>query len=365
MSRLLIVLNGILFLNALSFAHTVILPKQSTDFSVQTAKQALDLCSKHFADKTKAVFSEYGFSIVAQKYYDKDTDEVTHSSAFTLGRGKATVGGVSKETFLLVIRGTNGSEWYSNFDFAPSKSNDASFSENFLFSAQDIFLSAYELIKKQETTANPIILICGHSRGAACANILGVLFDAVMNQKNVYVYTFATPATMRGRPYDVHNIFNVINPCDLVPKVPLASWGYYRAGKDIMLGGAYRVKQLDEIVSSLTDISPTIESYYSDRHSITESGLSVDGITVYEVMELLSERLALITMTANGIHTSTASNESSTAFQLLASMSSESDFCPLVSAIQQLFSDNGYTAKQIVNEHMPETYMTLLDKMGE
>ena len=81
-----------------------------------------------------------------------------------------------------MIRGTNDGEWYSNFDFAPSHSADAVFAENFLFAAQNVFLSLDEILKGEE---NPLLLVAGHSRGAACANLLGVLLDAAYDPANV------------------------------------------------------------------------------------------------------------------------------------------------------------------------------------
>jgi hypothetical protein len=354
-NRLIIVFTMFFSTCILCFAETMTLPNQSTEFSYQSASQALELCSKHFADKTKVVFSKYGLGIVIQKYYDKTKDDVAHTSAFTLGKGKSRINGVMKETFVLVVRGTNASEWYSNFDFAPSHKNDTCFSENFLFSAQDIFLTAYDLIEKQKTIDHPIVLICGHSRGAACANILGVLFDAVMNKENVYVYTFATPNTMKGESYNADNIFNIINTNDLVTKIPLASWGYCRAGKDIVLGEDEYVKELGDAIGLLYSLSPTIESYYNDRHSMTGAGLSPNGMTAYEVMELISERLALITATHVDIDVG--------GLEQFAALSSESDFSPLISSLQALMVNDGRKAKKVLDEHMPETYMKLLAEM--
>ena len=33
------------------------------------------------------------------------------------------------------------------------------------------------------------------------------------------------------------NIFNILNPSDMVPRLPLASWGYSRYGRDLWLPG--------------------------------------------------------------------------------------------------------------------------------
>ena len=48
--------------------------------------------------------------------------------------------------------------------------------------------------------------------------------------------TFATPAAIKDPPQEGYeNIFNIINPADLVPQVMPAEWGYGRYGVDLFL----------------------------------------------------------------------------------------------------------------------------------
>lgn len=51
-------------------------------------------------------------------------------------------------------------------------------------------------------------------------------------------YTFASPGcttseNARAERYD--NIFNIVNPADIMPALPLAAWGYARYGVDMEL----------------------------------------------------------------------------------------------------------------------------------
>ncbi len=92
------------------------------------------------------------------------------------------------------------------------------------------------------------IVVTGHSRGAAVANLLGSMLDksppsspfCAVDRRNVFVYTFAPPnVTLRSdvpceaRVYD--NIFNIVNPEDMVPRVPLVIWQSRRHGRDFVL----------------------------------------------------------------------------------------------------------------------------------
>ena len=91
----------------------------------------------------------------------------------------------------------------------------------------------------------------GHSRAAAVANVLGAYL--INEGKEPFVYTFACPNTTTASDADNYKgIFNVVNGDDLIPKLPLASWGFCRYGTDRLLtvsehsgnrtvtGGAYK-----------------------------------------------------------------------------------------------------------------------------
>jgi predicted lipase len=82
---------------------------------------------------------------------------------------------------------------------------------------------------KVDSSAEKIIYVVGHSRGAAIANLLGAKYEADANYKT-YVYTFAAPNnTINKKTYKT--IFNVINTDDLVPYLPLTAWEFTNYGK--------------------------------------------------------------------------------------------------------------------------------------
>ena len=114
------------------------LPAVTTEYAPFLAVGALTLCSGHTAEKTAALLSGAGFDIVAQHGYDKSAADPAHTCAWTLASRERIYGGAPRTLFAVVVRGTEGGEWYSNFDFAPSHSDDATFAENFLFAAEDV-----------------------------------------------------------------------------------------------------------------------------------------------------------------------------------------------------------------------------------
>ena len=123
-------------------------------------------------------------------------------AAYTLASKTIASDGDGKPVTLLFvgIRGTYGAEWLSNFNFLGAGSDDADHRG---------FKAAEEEVEKAVRSyasdlgidpAHTRILITGHSRGGAIANI-----------------------------------FNVVNEADIVTQLPLSSWGFGRYGSTITL----------------------------------------------------------------------------------------------------------------------------------
>ena len=160
--------------------------------------------------------------------------------------------GAEKTLFLVSIRGSYGSEWLSdlNMGSAAAYDMDEITHEGFAQAACEIVDELAARITEEAGlggTDDIALLFTGHSRGAATANIAAAYADEMSRGlrvlaplSSIYCYTFATPEvttfdTARDALYD--NIFNIMNPSDMVPRLPLASWGYERYGHDLWLPG--------------------------------------------------------------------------------------------------------------------------------
>ena len=150
------------------------------------------------------------------------------------------------------IRGSYGSEWLSDLNMGDAAVYDMDeiTHEGFAQAAREIVDDLVVRITEEARlggTDDICLLFTGHSRGAATANIAAAYADEMSQGlrvlaplESIYCYTFATPEvttfdTARDALYD--NIFNIMNPSDMVPRLPLASWGYERYGHDLWLPG--------------------------------------------------------------------------------------------------------------------------------
>lgn len=165
--------------------------------------------------------------------------------------------GAPRDLILVSVRGSYGSEWLSNLDLTSDESTDHG---GYCRASQEICEELGTWVDESVADgANVSVLLVGHSRGGAVANLVAAEIDdcragvqpvavqdpgqaddlsALGTVDHLYAYTFASPATTlstqaRSARYD--NIFNIANPSDIMPYLPLSSWGYERYGVDMEL----------------------------------------------------------------------------------------------------------------------------------
>lgn len=180
---------------------------------------------------------------------------------FTFATKRAFLGGEMRDVLFVLLRGTFGrTEWVSNMNacnawgaqLEPRTEAQPPHHEGFNRAADCVAaaLAAY-IASNRIDLATAKVVVTGHSRGAAVANILGARLDeasdgiapspfAGVRRDNIFVYTFATPNSVMRTDVDVSaprydNIFNIINPEDMVPLVPILKWNARRYGHDLHL----------------------------------------------------------------------------------------------------------------------------------
>ena len=180
-------------------------------------------------------YAKLGFDKVDYYNYGVTLNDSSDKVAYSIGR--KTLGDGSTLVTAFIRGGGYGAEWASNFnltDEAMAQGYHQGFS-----AASDEVLDTLTATLAQ--ISGPVkVWITGYSRGAATANLLaGKLDDYAQTTdrlaaENIFTYTFATPCgVLPGRDPEAEiygNVFNIVNPGDLVTMVAPAAWGYGRYG---------------------------------------------------------------------------------------------------------------------------------------
>jgi len=238
---------------------------------------------------------------IMQKDYEAS---VPHSVAITIANRVVTdEKGVPKTLYALIIRGTEGkAEWISNFDVGFSDIahgfNQAAIRVMGHFAR---YVNEYPPLNGNYSTGNYLLWTCGHSRGAAVANLIaGNYITKHLKSDNVYAYTFATPNVDKNATI-CKNIYNFIIDGDLVPRLPLSKWGFERYGLTIY----YSKESINGIILNsnrnttmftnlLAEKVETQEEYAKRTKAVLQAlkGEPALGIELYELKVVLSALLS-------------------------------------------------------------------------
>ena len=254
--------------------------------TVANSESAHYQAGSNVPDYMESLLAQLGFenaSTASYEYRSEIIDQLsavfepngTDVTAYTIASKHITSSATGEKKLLVAVavRGSYGTEWLSNLQMGISSGivegislgsgDHTGFSEASMELSSAIF--SYLDGLGQTELGDVSLLLCGHSRGGATANLTGAYFDQVsgdfeeliaskegqgpdaqaldlpneyIHRDSVFCYAFATPGVTdnedcRGALYD--NIFNVLNPSDLVPRMPLASWGFARYGHDLWL----------------------------------------------------------------------------------------------------------------------------------
>lgn len=277
---------------------------------------------------------ELGFSEVSTDSYqyrsevmDQVLNLVTRQEdtvAYTLARKRVTgPDGGTRAVILVVVRGSYGSEWLSNLNIGTTTAERMAQQYNhsgYVEAADEIATALAPWVSESHERGDEVsLLLVGHSRGGAIANLVAAWADDELAQlaadpsgaaaaleaeagdalgmapgDTVAGYTFASPGcttTADARAARYRNIFNVVNPADLVPQLPLASWGYARYGVDLCLpalddeGFEDRYAAMKEAYAELTDLE-TGDPYDPDAVHAVQAVVDEVGAKVGSAAEL-------------------------------------------------------------------------------
>ncbi|MCL2299222.1 MAG: hypothetical protein FWC27_03635 [Firmicutes bacterium] len=243
------------------------------------------------ARNVRDLYKAIGFTPLRYFHYDAPMDDEEDKAAFSFAEKRLELNGRDTVLLALVIRGGNyGGEWVSNGNVGDGM-NHAGFEA----AATEAVKEAEKLLAAYPKNLAVKLWITGYSRSAGITNLAAAALDrsiaqgkSPLQKDNLFVYAFAVPANTKdpeagGAMYS--NIFNIINPVDVILLVPFDAWGFRRYGVTKYLGflekGA-EYDRLDAVYAGLFDgLVPKGMTF--DSHLVTWENF----ITLYVINEII------------------------------------------------------------------------------
>ena len=221
----------------------------SYDFNIDLARFALRASLAAYSgtdtengENIVALLKNTGFSSITVNYQKTSSD----SAGYAIGSKKLTCDGSEYTLITAAIRGGGyDAEWAGNVNVGTSGDH-----KGFSLAAQTVSSAIVKYISANGISGNIKLFICGYSRGGAIADLLGYSLDRAASARkiagllpeNIYTYTFESPAGAVGEQSATYggkllsgNIFNIINPVDLVAYLAPSGWGFGRYGVTCLL----------------------------------------------------------------------------------------------------------------------------------
>lgn len=273
----------------------------------------------------------------------------------------------------VVIRGTYNNEWQGNTEITGTEYNEACKEHENFQKASDSIKSTIKKYVKQYCLDydNVNLIITGHSRGAAVANLYakeatdsinGVYNDSIPSFSSVTAYTFATPnvAIYDDSMENYNNIYNFCFEEDIVPTVPLTNpvngWGYWKYGKtflaslkdikaesNILIDDFYIVDNVPKIHDCLWKW-PSVDDYYNKKLYAENS--TKDYTTLYNFAHNAAGLCGFFDKKISG------------AFNLIKNYKNYGDIYPIVGTVLPIITS-------IYNAHHYDTYFSVISKTGD
>ena len=190
---------------------------------------------------------------------NKSLTDTSDKAAYAIAHKKVSIDGSDTTIVAVAVRSANyGGEWYSNGQV--SGGSDSKLHKGFSGAAAEISDSVKAYMRDNGISSDAKIWITGFSRGGAVANLTGRMLvnRSAVKAENMYCYTFAAPLTTQKLSRSQRGIFNTVNSFDMIPDVPMKSWGFGRYGNNYYLpskmnkGYATLKKQADQSFNELT-----------------------------------------------------------------------------------------------------------------
>ena len=281
------------------------------------------------------------------------------------------------------------SEWANNMHLGDGSQSDY-MHEGWYNAAQKLINFVSDYIKNNQVTGRIKLWMTGFSRGGAVVNVAAGLLDSQLDKgqkvfngvelkrEDIYTYTFEAPqgANVNSKtiklPKDqiYRNIWNIVNPNDVVTKVAMSEYGFTRFGVDKYITTKFfdpsNYNNNRRVFKSLYDvINQTDEIVY------TGDNFGMYGLKIEDFLKIITVVPAIIDVFTDGNLTKMKDNTkanydaniATTLFieELTSNLGSRSDY---VKKYQKPLEDLMLVVKNEKISSMPSTPLLIVKMIG-
>lgn len=220
---------------ALECAEYSALAYQGNGYKLGTDKNAI-ITSRGSVTSTSGMTLALGDLLKERNFHYKISNNYYSpsktTSPFVIASKKVKHNGVEKNLIYIIIQGSNTKEaWQGNMMMSGDTYKNLDYHYTFKTVADNIEEKLNEYMNENRIDKS-LVVITGHSRGAAAGNLLAKSLTGKTKYEKVYAYLFATPNTTKSPDTSLKNIINICNELDFVTYMPFsAKWGFKKHGK--------------------------------------------------------------------------------------------------------------------------------------
>ena len=199
------------------------------------------------------LYQDIGFKPLRYAYYETPLSDESDKAAWSMAEKWLTLNGERCVLLAVTVRGGNyGAEWVSNGNVGDTGAH-AGF-ENI---AKDILPLVEKQIDSYAKNVTVKLWLNGYSRSGAVTNLMaGALGRDIaagksrLKKDNLFCYNFAVPLCTKDKQANeamFSNIFNIINPVDVIMIAPFRGWGFKRYGIEKFLAFLEEGPEFDKL----------------------------------------------------------------------------------------------------------------------
>ena len=304
-------------------SHLCTLSMYMTKFSMNPDGPSDENDTKYYqgqSDRVHGFFDAIGFTD-----FEANEDYKKRTAFDTIGIACASRV-IGDTTVIAVVPRSGGYylEWGNNVWLGDGSKSDY-MHEGWYNAANKLIAFLKSYVAKYKITGTVKLWMAGFSRGGAVVNIAAGLLDnepgdsislgggAYVDPNDLFAYTFEAPqganiystTVKTPRHYIYNNIFNIINPNDLVPKVAMSQYGFTRFGQDKFITTLFF--DPDNFISNRHSPRALYGTMHDAADELTGDHIVMNGITGDEeflaMLGLTSYVIEAVRAAVNGVMT--------------------------------------------------------------